>query len=139
MYYSHYKPYTAIDYIKDNRSCGLGGAQKTDFANPNKLGINHRSQVSPVTYMPVSSSAKRCSPMDGFAHRCGSPIATACRILAEEKARKQSSPRKGKGGAAASKGRSSGSLLGGGTAGEAAATGGLPGAGGDATAVPVEA
>jgi hypothetical protein len=81
MYYVHSKIMMAEDYQNASRTCGMGGGQKTDFANPGKIGRNHRTQVSPVTYNPVSSMAKKTSALDGFAMRCTSPVYAGTRGL----------------------------------------------------------
>lgn len=73
MYYAHSKFWTEEDYLAGARTCTFGHANKTDLANPSKLGIRHRTQVSPVTYNPISSSAKPTSALDGFITRCASP------------------------------------------------------------------
>eukprot|EP00928_Gymnodinium_smaydae_P047070 TRINITY_DN31403_c0_g1_i1.p1 TRINITY_DN31403_c0_g1~~TRINITY_DN31403_c0_g1_i1.p1 ORF type:complete len:440 (+),score=88.57 TRINITY_DN31403_c0_g1_i1:107-1321(+) len=85
MFYAHSKFLTSSDYLEDARSCGFGGGNKIDFANPMKLSSSQRLQVSPVTYHPVSSSAKRTSPFDGFAERCASPVQVGCRGLGSPK------------------------------------------------------
>eukprot|EP00929_Paragymnodinium_shiwhaense_P021253 TRINITY_DN13912_c0_g1_i1.p1 TRINITY_DN13912_c0_g1~~TRINITY_DN13912_c0_g1_i1.p1 ORF type:complete len:391 (+),score=80.01 TRINITY_DN13912_c0_g1_i1:183-1355(+) len=90
MYSFHQKSMTSEDYLRAYRSCSMGGGNKTDFSNPMKLSSAHRLQVSPVTYHPVSSSAKKTSAMDGFTNRCASPIYSACKMLATHKARSNS-------------------------------------------------
>lgn len=85
MYSFHQKSMTAEDYLRAYRSCSMGGGNKTDFSNPMKLSSAHRLQVSPVTYHPISSSAKKTSPFDGFSNRCASPIYSACKAMATQK------------------------------------------------------
>lgn len=86
-YYAHSKFLTQEDYLAASRTCGFGGGQKTDLANLSKLGKAHLSQVSPVTYFPVSSSAKPTSSLDGFASRCASPVYSACKSMSSPKRR----------------------------------------------------
>lgn len=90
MYSFHQKSMTSEDYLRAYRSCSMGGSQKTDFSNPMKLSSGHRLQTSPVTYHPVSSSAKKTSALDGFSYRCASPIFSACKAMATHKAERMS-------------------------------------------------
>eukprot|EP00439_Symbiodinium_sp_Y106_P015744 s210_g2.t1 len=54
------------DYMSGNRTCTFGSGNKTDFANIYK---SHPSDVSPVTYRPVASTAKKTSAFDGLVDR----------------------------------------------------------------------
>merc|ERR1712032_497656 len=90
-YYSHAKFLTSEDYLQGARSCSFGVSGKTDFSNPYH---GHMSKVSPVTYHPIASTAKKTSALDGFASRCTSPVHSFCRSL--------SSPAKRSGGASGS-------------------------------------
>jgi|Transcript_43163 hypothetical protein len=70
MYYAHNKIMSKEDYIAACRACTFGHGQKTNFANPYK---GHVTQVSPVTYKPVTSSASRTSAFDGLTERNAAP------------------------------------------------------------------
>mmetsp|Transcript_18523 Transcript_18523/g.43533 ORF Transcript_18523/g.43533 Transcript_18523/m.43533 type:complete len:328 (+) Transcript_18523:77-1060(+) len=76
MYYAHSKLMGAEDYMSGNRTCTFGSGNKTDFANIYK---SHPSDVSPVTYRPVASTAKKTSAFDGLVDRLASPTMTFAR------------------------------------------------------------
>lgn len=70
MYYAHSKLLDSEDYMSMNRTCGFGGGSRTDFSNIFK---GHKTEVSPVTYRPVASTAKKTSAFDGLIERLESP------------------------------------------------------------------
>eukprot|EP00440_Ansanella_granifera_P014475 gb/GFBE01015732.1/.p1 GENE.gb/GFBE01015732.1/~~gb/GFBE01015732.1/.p1 ORF type:complete len:378 (+),score=41.55 gb/GFBE01015732.1/:1-1134(+) len=78
MYYAHSKILDAEDYMSASKTCGMGGGSKTDFSNPYK---GHRLAVSPVTYRPVASTAKKTSAFDGLIKRSESPTIAYCRSM----------------------------------------------------------
>jgi len=78
MYYAHSKILDSEDYMAMNRTCGMGGGSKTDFSNPYK---GHRLAVSPVTYKPIASTAKKTSAFDGLTKRMESPTVAYCRSM----------------------------------------------------------
>jgi len=78
MYYAHSKQMDGEDYMAAGRTCGFGGGSKTDFANPYK---GHQMAVSPVTYRPVASSAKKTSAFDGLTSRNESAVVAYCRSM----------------------------------------------------------
>mmetsp|Transcript_24377 Transcript_24377/g.61878 ORF Transcript_24377/g.61878 Transcript_24377/m.61878 type:complete len:362 (-) Transcript_24377:32-1117(-) len=78
MYYAHSKFLTSEDYLQQSKSCTFGHGTKTDFANPYK---GPKSQVSPVTYKPCTSSAYPTSPLDGLTNRSMSPNALAVKEM----------------------------------------------------------
>jgi hypothetical protein len=78
MYYAHSKLLDQEDYMSAAKTCGFGFGGKTDFANPYH---GHRLAVSPVTYRPVTSTAKKTSSFDGLVTRNESPTVAHCRAL----------------------------------------------------------
>lgn len=78
MYYVHSKILTSEDYLQSVRTCSFGAGNKTDFSNPFH---GHRSDVSAVTYSPVTSTSRKTSALDGLVTRLESPTRAACRSL----------------------------------------------------------
>merc|ERR1711879_634379 len=76
MYYDHNNVPSKEDYLSMSRSCTFGRGHKTDFSNPTR---GHRSNVSPATYSPNTSTTMKTSALDGFATRCTSPVHSHCR------------------------------------------------------------
>lgn len=74
LYYAHNKTEDKDRGNGEKGVKGFGQGQKTDFTRPYK---GHVSGVSPVTYYPVASAVKKTSSLDGFLHRCGSPMVAA--------------------------------------------------------------
>lgn len=67
LYYSHIKIMQKEDYAKQVRACSLGSGQRTDFSFS-------QHTASPASYGDLTyytSAAKKTSPIDGFAERCG--------------------------------------------------------------------
>mmetsp|Transcript_15611 Transcript_15611/g.27744 ORF Transcript_15611/g.27744 Transcript_15611/m.27744 type:complete len:392 (-) Transcript_15611:131-1306(-) len=76
MYYAHSKVWTSEDYLQNGKTCGFGASGKTDFSN---VYHDHRNDVSPVTYNPISSAAKKTSSFDGLTLRSESTTVAYCR------------------------------------------------------------
>lgn len=70
LYYAHSKIWDAETYLSTSRTCSMGGGQRTDF------GAMAQTSASPVSYdyARYTSSAKKTSPIDGFADRGISPV-----------------------------------------------------------------
>lgn len=91
MYYPHSKLLDSEDYMSMNRTCGFGGGNRTDFSNIFK---GHKNEVSPVTYRPVASTAKKTSAFDGLVERLESPTTAHVRSAKNSPTRSPSAPGK---------------------------------------------
>lgn len=69
LYYAHSKIWDSETYLSNSRSCSLGGGQRTDFS-----ASQHTASPASYDYGRYTSSAKKTSPIDGFADRGVSPV-----------------------------------------------------------------
>merc|ERR1719420_1762265 len=69
LYYAHSKIWDAESYLGMSRSASMGGGQRCDMG-----ADQHTASPASYNYERYTSSAKKSSPIDGFADRRVSPV-----------------------------------------------------------------